>query len=290
MTTRPRVVAIGGGHGLAMSLKAVTAYAGHTTGVVATSDDGGSSGRLRAQLGIAAPGDLRRCLTSVAPDQALADDLEHRFTDGDLAGHAVGNLVLAGLVDAGNDLVAAADRLSRWLGIDPDHVRILPATHEPVAMVGTTDEGDVRGQVALEETAGITRVRVDPPDPKTPDEVVQAIAAADQVVLGPGSFHTSVLGAAVVPAVRDAIATTRARRILVGNLRPEHDPDPSTGLAHHVAVLHDHGITVDTLVAQEGTIGHETVSGVEVIAADVVRPHGLAHDADLLGPVLARLA
>lgn len=283
----PRVVAIGGGHGLAMSLGAVIAYAAHTTAVVATSDDGGSSGRLRAQLGIAAPGDLRRCLTAVAPDRSLAADLEHRFSDGELAGHAVGNLVLAGLVDAGNDLVAAADRLSRWLGIDPHHVRVLPATHEPVSMVGNTEWGEVRGQVAVEETAGITRVCIDPPDPKVPDEVVHAIAAADQVVLGPGSFHTSVLAAAVVPAVRDAIATTGALRVLVGNLRPEHDVD--TALADHVAILHDHGIDVDVLVVQEGTIPAGGVSDVQVIEADVDRPHGLAHDAHLLGPILARI-
>ena len=287
--TAPRVVAIGGGHGLATSLRAVMTYAGHTTGVVATSDDGGSSGRLRAALGIAAPGDLRRCLTAVAPDQDLARSLEHRFADGELAGHAVGNLVLAGLVDAGHDLVAAADQLSRWLGTDPTVVRVLPATHEPVAMVGATAGGEIRGQVALEQIGGITRVTIDPPDPKVPDEVVAAIGAADQVVLGPGSFHTSVLAAAVVPGVRVALAATSARTVFVCNLRADEIEVSGYDVARHLAVLADHGIEVDAVVAQEGGLPLGDLGPVDVVVADVDRPHGLAHDADLLGRVLADL-
>ena len=285
----PRVVAIGGGHGLAMTLKAVTSYAGHTTAVVATSDDGGSSGRLRAELGVPAPGDLRRCLTSVAPDRELAASLEHRFGAGELAGHAVGNLVLAGLVDAGDDLVGAANRLSRWLGLDPDHIRVLPATHEPVAMVGVTARGEVRGQVALEGAEGITHVTVDPPDPKVPAEVLDAVAAADQIVLGPGSLHTSVLAAAVVPGVRDAVAASGSRRILVANLRAEEAGLAGSDVARHVEVLRDHGIPVDVVVVQEGSLPVGDVAGLEVVAADVDRPHGLAHDAELLAGVLAHL-
>lgn len=264
-------------------------YAGHTTAVVATSDDGGSSGRLRADLGIAAPGDLRRCLTSVAPDRELARSLEHRFSDGELAGHAVGNLVLAGLVDAGSDLVAAADQLSRWLGIDQVRVRILPATHEPVQMVGATSDGEIRGQVALEGTAGITRVAVDPPSPKVPDEVVQAIADADQVVLGPGSFHTSVLAAAVVPGVRDAIEASSGRRVFVCNLRADEPEVAGFDVARHVDVLREHGIGVDVVVAQEAALALGDVDDAEVVVADIDRPHGLAHDAALLGDLLARL-
>lgn len=291
MRSAPRVVAVGGGHGLAISLRAITGYAAHTTAVVATSDDGGSSGRLRQQLGVPAPGDLRRCLTSVAPDQELAASLEHRFGTGagDLAGHAVGNLVLAGLVDAGDDLVGAADRLSRWLGLDPDHIRVLPATHEPVAMVGATAHGEVRGQVALEEAEGITGVHIDPPDPKVPDEVREAIAAADQIVLGPGSFHTSVLAAAVVPGVRDAIAAGHARRILIANLRADEPEVAGFDVARHVHALRAHGIPVDAVVVQEGSLPVGDVGDLEVVVADIDRPHGLAHDADLLGAVLATL-
>ena len=295
-----RVVAFGGGHGLSASLRALRllrdrwlADAGHAqldvTAVVTVGDDGGSSGRLRAERGGLPPGDLRRCLTSVSPHHELAEALEHRFRDGDLAGHAVGNLVLAGLVDAGDDLVGAADRLSCWLGLDPDHIRVLPATHEPVAMVGATVHGEVRGQVALEEAEGITEVHIDPPDPKVPDEVREAIAAADQIVLGPGSFHTSVLAAAVVPGVRDAIAAGHARRILIANLRADEPEVAGFDVARHVHALRAHGIPVDAVVVQEGSLPVGDVGDLEVVVADIDRPHGLAHDADLLGAVLATL-
>lgn len=276
----PRVVAVGGGHGLAMSLRATRAYAGHLTAVVATGDDGGSSGRLRAELQMPAPGDLRRCLTAVAPDTEVAAGLEHRFGGGELAGHAVGNLVLAGLVDAGYDLAAAADVVSRWLGLDPAVVRVLPATLVPVSMVATTDGGEVRGQVAVEQADGVRRIAVDPPDPDVPDEALAAIGAADQVVLGPGSFFTSVLGAACVPKIAKAIGAAAGRVVLVVNL----DAD----LAEHLALLRDHGIEPTDAVVAAGT-ATGGVARPTVVEADVVRPHGLAHDPTLLAAVLATL-
>jgi uncharacterized cofD-like protein len=277
----PRVVAIGGGHGLAMSLRAIRTYAGHLTAVVATGDDGGSSGRIRAELDMPAPGDLRRCISSLIPDDVTAAGFEHRFGSGSLEGHAVGNLVLAGLVDAGHDLASAADVVSTWLGIDPAHTRILPATSVPVDLVADTARGQVRGQVAVEEADDVRSVRFDPPAPTVPPEVPKAIGAADQIVLGPGSFFTSVLGAAAVPEVADAIAGTTAQVVLVANL----DVDP----AEQIARLHDHGIEPGVVVAQQGT-GVQAPDGVRIVEADIDRPHGLAHDPDLLAPVLASIA
>lgn len=274
----PRVVAIGGGHGLAMSLRAIQTYAGHLTAVVATGDDGGSSGRIRADLDVPAPGDLRRCLSALAADAVVANGLEHRFGSGPLAGHAVGNLVLAGLVDAGHDLAGAADLVSSWLGIDSATVRILPVTATPIDLVATTDDGEVRGQVAVEDATGVRSIAFDPPAPPVPDEVLAAIGAADQIVLGPGSFFTSVLGAAAVPDIVKAIEATGAPTTLVANL----DATP----AEQLRILGDHGICADVVVAQAGT----TTTGrgtARVVEADVVRPHGLAHDHTLLAPVLA---
>ncbi len=273
----PRVVAIGGGHGLAMSLRAIHTYAGHLTAVVATGDDGGSSGRIRADLDIPAPGDLRRCLSALASDVAVAAGFEHRFGAGELKGHAVGNLVLAGLVDSGHDLATAADMASHWLGIDPAVIRVLPATQTPVTVVSLTQDGPVRGQVAVEESGATGRVSFDPPDPEVPDEAIEAIGVADQIVLGPGSFATSVLGAAAVPAIAKAIGVARGEVVLVANL--------DTSVGDQVASLVDHGIAPAVVVVQTGT--RHGVPGVEVVEADIVRPHGLAHDPDLLGPVLA---
>lgn len=274
----PRVVAIGGGHGLAMSLRAIRTYAGHLTAVVATGDDGGSSGRIRSELKMPAPGDLRRCLSALAPDPAAADGFEHRFGSGSLTGHAVGNLVLAGLVDAGHDLAAAADLASTWLGIDPTRIRVLPATAVPVDLVASTDSGDVRGQVAVEEAAGVRSVRFDPPSPAAPPEVPKAVGAADQIVLGPGSFFTSILGAAAVPEIVDAIASVGCPVTLVANL------DVAPG--EQVDRLRSHGIQPTHVVVQSGGVRGD-LDGVTVVEADIVRPHGLAHDADRLAPVLA---
>lgn len=290
----PRVVAIGGGHGLATLLRAVRTYAGRVTAVVATGDNGGSSGRIRSSIPMPAPGDLRRCLTAVAADRELAASLEHRFSSGELAGHAVGNLVLAGLVDSGQDLVEAADHLSTWLGIDTDAMRVLPSTHGPVELVAETAGGTVRGQVAVENAGELHRLAVDPADPAVPQEATDAIVAADQVVLAPGSFYTSVLAPAVVPGIRRAIEGRRGRFVFVCNLRADENGVKGFDVARHVAVLADHGLHPDVVVTQiDGlAIGDLAAASPDlpvVVSADVDRPHGLAHDADLLGEVLARL-
>ncbi|WP_436795782.1 gluconeogenesis factor YvcK family protein [Actinospongicola halichondriae] len=277
-TGGPRVVAIGGGHGLAMSLRAIEAYAGHLTAVVATGDDGGSSGRLRADLDMPAPGDLRRCLSALAADETVAHGFEHRFSAGPLEGHAVGNLVLAGLVDAGHDLGSAADVVSGWLGIDPNRVRILPATDVAVDLVADTDRGTVRGQVQIEESTGVRSVGFDPPAPPVPDEVLAAIGRADQIVLGPGSFFTSVMGVAAVPDIAKAIDAADAVVTLVANL----DADPGV----LVDRLRAHGIDPDVVVVQTG-MSCAAPAGVQIVEADIVRPHGLAHDPALLSTVLA---
>jgi uncharacterized cofD-like protein len=280
------VVCVGGGHGLALSLRAARTYAAAVTAVVATSDDGGSSGRLRAQLDVAAVGDLRRCLTALAPDRVLADRFEHRFAAGDLAGHPVGNLVLAGFLDAGDDLVTAVGRAALLLGIE-EHA-VLPATSGAVTLVATTPHGEVRGQVAV-QTATIDALHLDPPHPHVPDAVQAAIKAADQVVMGPGSFHTSVLAA--VLAVRGCLAETAAQLVYVANLNSHEAEAPGRDVAAHVAALEAHGVVPHVVVTQLGGLPEGRVpGGIRVVVADIDRPHGLAHDADLLGAVLGGLA
>lgn len=276
-STGPRVVAIGGGHGLAMSLRAIDTYASHLTAVVATGDDGGSSGRIREGLDMPAPGDLRRCLSALATKEELALGFEHRFSVGELAGHAVGNLVLAGLVDAGHDLPEAADLASTWLGIDATRVRILPATIDAVDLVALVDECEVRGQVAIEAAAGVRSISFDPPSPRSPDEALDAIARADQVVLGPGSLFTSILGSAAIPSIAKAIDATSATVVLVANLAVE--------ASEQIDALRSHGIRIEVVVVQTGVTVADR-HAVRVLEADVSRPHGLAHDPTLLAAVL----
>jgi uncharacterized cofD-like protein len=290
-------VAVGGGHGLAATIRAARPYAGRLTAVVATADDGGSTGRLRRGMTLPAPGDVRRCLLAMAEPAAgaLADALDYRFAGTDVEGHALGNLVLAGLTAVTGDFVAAVDEVARLLGLDPDEGRVLPATAEPVLLHGArTGDDEVCGQVAVSSCTDIERVWLAPepadgPAPRAPDAVLAAIADADQVVLGPGSLYTSVLAAAVVEDVRRAVAATEAQRVYVCNLRAEAVETRGYDVAAHVDALARHGIEPDVVVVQRGTIPYGDVKA-RLVEADIARPHGLAHDAAKLSSALATLA
>ena len=284
----PVVVAIGGGHGLASTLRAARSYAGSITAIVSVADDGGSSGRLRAALpGMPAPGDLRRCLSALAADGSLLGAaLEHRFDQGDLEGHALGNLLIAGLADQTQDFVAALDEVARLVGAVG---RVLPAATEPVTLRAERVGVDPAvGQVAVQQAGGIERLRLEPPDPAVPGDAVAAIAQADQVVIGPGSLYTSVLAAAITPALRDAIAATEAQRVYVANLRPQVPETAGYDLAAHVAAIRDHGIVVDHVLAH-GTDGTSNVSGVPTTVTRLVCDDGAVHDPKCLAAALLDL-
>ncbi len=281
-------MAVGGGHGLAATLRAVRRYTERVTAVVSVADDGGSSGRLRELLGIIPPGDLRKCLVALAePGSRLAAAFEHRFADADdeLAGHSLGNLLLAGLMDGG-DPVDALDEACRLLGV---RGRVLPATCEPVMLKAEADGGSVAGQVAVMGTDGIRRVSLVPSDPAAPEPVVTALADADQIVLGPGSLFTSVLAALVVPAVRDAIAASPAAAVYVCNLRPQVPETEGFDVGDHVEALASHGVGVGTVVCDTRAMALGSVS-VPVVDMPLARPNGLAHDPVRLAGVLAGLA
>ena len=295
---------MGGGHGLAATIRALRRYAGRTTAVVSTADDGGSTGRLRDAMALPAPGDVRHCLVAMAGDGTdggsgpLVDALEFRFDGTDVAGHALGNLLLAGLAAVTGDFVAAVDEASRLLGLDPDVARVLPATAEPVvlrASVTGSAGGELTGQVAISRAGGIERVGVEPGGARAPAAAVEALVDADQIVLGPGSLFTSVLAAAVVDDVRGAIADARGRVVYVCNLRAEGIETFGYDVTAHVAALRRHGIEPDVVVTQVGglplgDLGELSAgTGIEVVQADVVRPGGLAHNSAKLAGVLAEL-
>jgi uncharacterized cofD-like protein len=290
----PHVVAVGGGHGLAATIRATRRYAGRTTAVVATADDGGSTGRLRSAIDMPAPGDLRRCVEAMAddPGRPLTRALEYRFAGSDVAGHALGNLLLAGLHAVTGDFVVAVDELSRMAGVDPDVGRVLPASVEPVVLRASVDGGgEVTGQVAISRAVGIGRVVVVPPDASVPVDAIEALVDADQVVLGPGSLFTSVLAAAVVGGVRDALKRSSGRRVYVCNVRAELGETRGYDVAAHVAALRRHDVEPDVVLAQRGALPlGDLGDDVEVVEADLVRPNGLAHDPVLLGAALADLA
>ena len=283
----PRVVAIGGGHGLASSLRAARTFAGDVCAVVSVADDGGSTGRLRDDAPRPAVGDLRKCLVALADDESLlARAMSHRFDAGELSGHAFGNLLITALAEVDDDLVAALDAIGRLIGAQG---RVLPATTEPVQLVGRTDAGDeVIGQVAVMATVGMRSVSLIPRAPEAPFAAVEAIDRADLIVLGPGSLFTSVLAATAVPAIGEAIAKRADRMVYVCNLHPEIPETGGFGVADHVAALHDHGLEPATVLYDPATIGNaDGVAGA--VAGELADERGVTHEAAHLATALRAL-
>lgn len=282
----PRIVALGGGHGLAASLRAARCYAGDIAGIVSVADDGGSSGKIRRDLGIPAPGDLRRCLSALAGDDSLlARSLEHRFDRGELEGHPIGNLLLAGLASATGDFEAAIAEVARLVGASGT---IHPATLGAVTLLADSDEGPLRGQVTIERAANIRNLRFEPPDPAAPAAAVNAILEADQVIIGPGSLYTSVLAVAVVPDLRAALNATGAQRVFVANVANEKAEARGFDLPEHIAALADHGIPIDVAVVPPGS-RRAGQAQVPIEFADVAGVDGWGHDPEKLGSVLRTL-
>ncbi len=267
--THPSVVAIGGGHGTAVTLKAARRYAGSLTGIVSVADDGGSSGRLRELLNVVALGDIRKCLVALADqDSALAAAFERRFEEGELAGHALGNLILTGLIDATGDLVLGVREAAQLLAAYGD---VLPATTEPVVLKAESAQGTVAGQVAVKGTGDIRTVSLVPGDAPPPPLAVERIAEADQIVIGPGSLFTSVLAAVAVGGIAEALATAKAQVVYVCNLRPEIPETEGYDVAAHVAALARHDVAIDVVLC-------DTIPGMDVGSTDAT-----VHDVGLTG-------
>lgn len=248
---QPHVVAIGGGTGLPNVLRGlhpiiVTADASererdHLVAIVATSDDGGSSGRLRAEFNMIPPGDIRNCLAALSDNHAqIADVFQYRFGSGDgLTGHAVGNLVLAALADVTQDFAAAVDLAARVVGA---RGVVLPATSELVTLVAELADGRVlSGETAIAAARGaISRLSLLPERPRCASRVIDALERATVIVAGPGSLYTSVLPPLLVPDVANAIERSRALRVLVANLMTEPGETDAYGVLEHVLAIERH--------------------------------------------------
>jgi uncharacterized cofD-like protein len=283
----PRVVALGGGHGLAAALAAWRRITPQLTAVVTVADDGGSSGRIRRELPVLPPGDLRMALAALASEnertQAMAQLLQHRFGGtGVLAGHPVGNLVLTGLAEMhGGDTVRALDDLCQLLGA---RGRVLPMADVPldlVAQVESVDPDDparvrrIRGQVAIAGTSGRVRdIVVSPADPPVSPAVLDAIASADVVSLGPGSWYTSVLPHLLVPRLRAALEATTAKVVVVLNLEPQPGETDGFSPEEHLTVLQAHlgGVALHTVIADADSVvdRHGLLSAVHECGAELV--------------------
>jgi uncharacterized cofD-like protein len=275
----PKVAALGGGHGLFASLSALRRVTRQLTAIVTVADDGGSSGRLRRDFGVLPPGDLRMALAALCGDDAWGTTwskvVQHRFpSGGGLGGHTVGNVLIVALWELLGDTVQGLDWVGRLLGA---HGRVLPMASVPLDLAaevegaalpegGSPEAGParpreitiVRGQAACASTTGRVRsVSLIPADPPACPEAVGAINGADWVVLGPGSWFTSVLPHLLVPELAEALVSTSARRLVALNLVPQpgetHGFSPHT----HLEVLADHAprLTVDVVLADRDAAG-----------------------------------
>jgi uncharacterized cofD-like protein len=296
-----RVVAFGGGHGLAASLSALRRVTDDVTAIVTVADDGGSSGRLRQEFGVLPPGDLRMALAALCGDDdwgtTWARVVQHRFGgDGDLAGHSLGNLLIAGLWDLlGDNPVAGLDWVGRLLRVTG---RVLPMAAVPLDIVASVEGLDpaapsavstVRGQAAVAVTPGRVRsISLLPPDPPAVPEAVAAVREADWVVFGPGSWFTSVLPHLLVPSLREALTGTTARKLVALNLIPQPGETEGFSPHRHLEVLADHApsLSFDVVLADAGTVaGAEedlrkaaALLRATLTLADVAAADGIRHD------------
>lgn len=305
----PAVVAFGGGHGLAASLSALRQLTHRLTAVVTVADDGGSSGRLRAEFPILPPGDLRMALAALCGDdqvgRAWAEVLQSRFSgNGPLGGHSIGNLLIAGLWQQLADPVAGLDMVAAMLNVEG---RVLPMAAVPLVIEADVIGADpdkpdevclVVGQEAVALAQGeIADVRLVPADPPAVPEALEAIHGADYIVLGPGSWYSSVIPHLLVPELAEAILTTRAQRVLTLNLVATDDETPAYSASRHVEVLAEQApqLRLDVVVADPSFAAGDPhlpayvdSLGARLVVAPVrMRDGSPRHDPHLLAAVYA---
>ncbi|UGY94980.1 uridine diphosphate-N-acetylglucosamine-binding protein YvcK [Streptomyces gobiensis] len=308
---QPKVVALGGGMGLSASLTALRRITGDLTAVVTVADDGGSSGRLRDELDVLPPGDLRKALAALCGDdewgRTWAQVVQHRFaSEGDLHNHAVGNLLIVALWEQLGDHVAALDLVGKLLGA---HGRVLPMSAVPLELQALVrgheperpDElTTVRGQATVALTPGeVQQVHLVPHDPPAVPEAVEAVLDADWVVVGPGSWFSSVIPHLLVPDLLQALTETKARRVLSLNLAPQPGETDGFSPQRHLEVLARHApkLAFDVVLADQDAVpDQESLReaavrlGGTVELAPVAAPDGSPkHDPELLAAAYDRI-
>lgn len=309
----PRVVALGGGTGLSVLLRGLKHYTWNLTAVVAVSDDGGSSGRLRAELGMPPPGDIRNCLVALADTEPLMERLfQHRMAAGSgLKDHAFGNLFLAAMTEiTGGDFERAIRESSRVLAV---RGRVLPSTLAPVSLRAELADGRwVEGESRIGLAgAPIRRIHLVPERPAPLAEVLEAIAEADLIVMGPGSLYTSIVPHLLVAGMGEAMRGSSALKVYVANIMTQPGETDGMDAAQHVAALAEHGAHLDVAVVNTGRLPQAALEryrqeGSEPVAPTLeqLRAHGvrvveaslwdggeglLRHDADGLARILMSL-
>ena len=309
----PRVVAIGGGTGLAALLSGFKSRTSNLTAVVTMADDGGSSGALRRDMGMPPSGDLRSCLVALADDESLMSQLfQYRFPDsGGLHGHSFGNLFMAALAEVTGDFEAAVQESTRVLKV---RGRVLPSTLEDVMLHAQLEGGArVSGESTITAADHLPRrVWLTPDTARALPQVIAAMTSADLVVLGPGSLYTSVIPNLLIPDVRDALMETRAPVVYVCNVMTQPGETDGYSAGDHLDALRRHGMrgVIDVVLVNESPVSDDVVAnyqkfgarpvaiddqrirqmGVRVVSASVAAESGVVrHDPERLAQALEHL-
>ncbi|MGR6837055.1 gluconeogenesis factor YvcK family protein [Syntrophomonas erecta] len=308
--SEPRIVVIGGGTGLSVLLKGLKAYTSQLTAVVTVSDDGGSSGRLRAELGVLPPGDIRSCLVALAETETLMDKVfQHRFNqNGSLHGHNLGNLLLVAMTEITGDFVSAIKEVSKVLKV---RGKVIPATLDHVVLGGRMRDGAlIYGETSIREYAQpIERLSLIPEHCLPVPATLEAIREADAIIVGPGSLYTSIIPNLLVSGVVDTIINSPALTLFISNIMTENGETDNFSAADHVKAITDHinRQIFDYVIVNSGKIDENRLErywveqavpvvdsaeelqamGINVIAADLVSDDDVAwHDSDKLARVV----
>ena len=306
----PRVVVIGGGHGIATVLRGLKEHTKNLTAVVSVADDGGSSGELRRDLGILPPGDIRNCLAALSDDETLLTQLfQYRFGgDTGLGGHSFGNLFISSLVDITGSFEKAVAESGRVLSV---HGQVLPSTLRNVRLVAdvrlpnSENEVRVEGESQIPKIAGrVRRVWLEPNDAWAYPPVIQAVLAADMIIIGPGSLYTSILPNILVRDLLEAIHSSRAVKMFVTNIASQVGETEKYSCSEHIQALEDLiGFPLVDVIVCNSCYDGELVGNVNWVRVDegetrdprvyftdlVNRDNLLHHDADKLAQTLIAL-
>lgn len=255
-----KVVVIGGGTGLSTMLRGLKQYTSHITAIVTVGDDGGGSGKLREDLGMLPPGDIRNCILALADTEPLMEDLlQYRFTEGSLKGQCFGNLFLAAMAGISENFEDAVQKMSSVLAVKG---KVLPVTLDDMKLIAELENGEIiegESKIPSEVIVRNTRIKkiaIKPIDAKPLEEAIKVINNADVIIMGPGSLYTSIIPNLLVKGIPEAICKSPAKKVYISNVMTQPGETDGFKVSNHLKVLMDYGVAenIDYVIANNGII------------------------------------
>ena len=311
-----KVVVIGGGTGLSTMLRGLKQYTSHITAIVTVGDDGGGSGKLREDLGMLPPGDIRNCILALADTEPLMEDLlQYRFTEGSLKGQCFGNLFLAAMAGISENFEDAVQKMSSVLAVKG---KVLPVTLDDMKLIAELENGEIiegESKIPSEVIVRNTRIKkiaIKPIDAKPLEEAIKAINNADVIIMGPGSLYTSIIPNLLVKGIPEAICKSPAKKVYISNVMTQPGETDGFKVSNHLKVLMDYGVAenIDYVIANNGIIppdikekyarenaelvvlDYENINNlnVKIIEADLIKitKRYVKHNADKLAELIMK--